>query len=80
MRVPTTTYDSSSAATAEEAMKPQRAFYDEAFRKIAEVNETFMEFVRDGTMTKTILRKLINKRPSLWSRFSAFLETDTLPE
>ena len=47
-------------------------FYQEQ-RAIAGVNETFMDLVRDG-MTREELSKNIARRPSLWSRFSNFLE------
>lgn len=50
-------------------------FYAEQ-RKIAETNSTFLELVRDG-MTREELKRNIERRPSLWSRFEGFL--DKLP-
>ena len=53
-----------------------RMYYGE-FNKMAEGNELFMEFVRNGEMSREQLARLIKHRPSLWSRFSGFL--DILP-
>jgi len=41
-----------------------------------EVNETFLELVRDG-LTRDELQQNINKRPELWGRFKNWL--DKLP-
>ena len=53
------------------APKPQRAMYDEAFRKIAETNDTFLEML--PTMRRRDLERLIEKRPALWGRFAGYL-------
>ena len=45
-------------------------------RKIAEVNELFLQFVKDG-MTREELARNIERRPELWGRFSNWL--DKLP-
>lgn len=51
--------------------KSQRHMMDEASRKIAEVNETFLEML--PTMRRKELEKLIQKRPALWGRFAGYL-------
>lgn len=55
--------------------REQLQMYYGEFKKIAEVNELFMEFVRNGEMTRETLEKLIKRRPSLWGRFAGFLNT-----
>ena len=52
-------------------------FY-QAHRRIADGNLAFMELVEAGDITRSELHKLIAKRPGVYSRFSAFL--DTLPK
>jgi hypothetical protein len=47
-----------------------------AQRNIAEVNETFLQLVKDG-MTREDLKRNIERRPELWSRFESWL--DKLP-
>ena len=63
-------------------MKTQLQMYWEAQRRIADQNEVFMQMVMDETapLTKKELRKLIEIRPSLWGRFSSWLEGDSLLE
>jgi hypothetical protein len=53
------------------APKSQRAMYDEASRKSAEINETWLEML--PTMRRRDLERLIEKRPALWGRFAAYL-------
>jgi hypothetical protein len=53
------------------APKSQRAMYDEASRKSAEINETFLEML--PTMRRKDLERLIEKRPALWGRFAGYL-------
>jgi len=60
-------------------MTQLQMFYAEQ-RKIAEGNRQFLEFVKDGTMDKVTLRRLIAKRPALWGRFANWLDSDHLPE
>jgi len=55
-------------------MPTQVQMFYQAQRRIAEINEQFMEFVRGG-MTREELARNIERRPSLWSRFSGFLTT-----
>ncbi|MDO8414803.1 MAG: hypothetical protein Q7S87_01180 [Agitococcus sp.] len=50
-------------------------FYKEQ-RKLADANTTFLELVREG-MTREELQTNIDRRPSLWGRFSNFV--DQLP-
>lgn len=60
-------------------MKPtQKDMFYKARRQIAEVNNLFLEFVKDGSMTRQRLEKLIERRPELWGRFVIWL--DRLPE
>jgi hypothetical protein len=47
-----------------------------AHRKNADINETFLYMVEHG-LTADDLRKNIERRPSLWGRFSNWL--DRLP-
>jgi hypothetical protein len=51
----------------------QKQMYYQAVRKASECNQLFLQFVKDG-MTREQLEKLIQKRPSLWGRFSNWLE------
>lgn len=55
-------------------MKSQMQIFYEEQRKIGDANETFMELVKDG-LTRQELARNIERRPVLWSRFSAWLET-----
>lgn len=57
-------------------MKTQIQIYLEAQRKIADTNNTFLQFVEEG-MTRNELENLIKRRPSLWGRFEHWL--DKLP-
>jgi hypothetical protein len=50
--------------------------YYQAERRSAEVNETFLELVAEG-LTREELARNIERRPSLWDRFSGWL--DRLP-
>ena len=53
------------------APKSQRAMYDEASRKLAEIHETFLEML--PTMRRKDLERLVDKRPALWGRFASYL-------
>jgi len=63
-------------------LKPtQWQMHQKAVRLSGEINSTFMDMIKGkNAITKTELRALIEKRPELWSRFSAFLDTDALEE
>lgn len=52
--------------------KSQLQIYREVERKIANLNEAFMDLVREG-LTREDLEMLIEKRPELYERFSNFL-------
>ena len=68
------TYRSRGSSHATKAApKSQRAMYDEASRKSAEINETFLEML--PTMRRRDLEKLIEKRPALWGRFAGYLKS-----
>ena len=56
-------------------MNQLQMFYTE-HKKIAECNELFLELAKD--MTKSELQKLIERRPSLWGKYSNWL--DVLPD
>ena len=58
------------------SMKTQREMFYEAHKRLAAANEMFLEFVQGG-MTRQELERLIHRRPSLWARFSNWL--DVLP-
>lgn len=51
----------------------QKQMYYRASRRIAVINETFLELVKEG-MTKQDLIKNIARRPMLWGQFSGWLE------
>jgi len=53
------------------ATKSQRGMMDEASRRIAEGNETFLEML--PTMRRKDLERLVAKRPALWGRFAGYL-------
>jgi len=53
-------------------MKTQEQFFWEEHRKIANLNQVFMEMVKDG-MTAKELEALIEKRPHVYSRFSHWI-------
>ncbi len=57
----------------------QQQHFELARRRLAEGNETFMELVNHPTnpLTKEDLAANIKRRPSLWGRFSGWL--DKLP-
>lgn len=57
-------------------MKSQLQMFYEEQRKISDTNQTFMDLVRDG-LTQEELRRNIERRPFLWSRFANWL--DKLP-
>jgi len=57
-------------------MKTQEQIYWQEHRKIADANELFMDFVKDG-MTREELQKCIDRRPEVWSRYNGWL--DKLP-
>tara|TARA_R110000824_G_scaffold379016_2_gene570830 strand:- start:5010 stop:5189 length:180 start_codon:yes stop_codon:yes gene_type:complete len=50
----------------------QKQMFYNAHRKIAEANEQFLEFVKEG-LTKAELIKLIARRPELWGRFKNWI-------
>ena len=54
-------------------MKTQYQIYEQERRKIAEINITFLDMVKDG-LTKKELQALIERRPALWARFSNWLD------
>ena len=54
-------------------MKSQMQMFYEEDRKIGDLNELFMELVREG-LTRRELEINIARRPSLWGRFSNWLE------
>lgn len=54
----------------------QEQMFYQAGRDVAAVNDDFMFLVQNG-LTREDLARNIERRPSLWSRFSGFL--DTLP-
>ena len=56
------------------ALDQKKMFYAEG-RKIADLNDLFMDMVRNNEITKTDLEKLIEKRPRVYSRFSGYLTT-----
>lgn len=53
----------------------QHMFY-QAERNAAQVSQTFLELVQDG-LTREELARNIKRRPTLWGRFSSWL--DKLP-
>lgn len=53
-------------------VKSQLQIYREIERKIANLNEAFMDLVREG-LTKEDLEAMIERRPELYGRFSNFL-------
>lgn len=57
-------------------MKTQLQMFYEAHRKIADLNNTFMELIRHPTnpMTREDLKALIAKRPYVYGRFAGFLD------
>ena len=59
----------------------QEQMFWEEHDRIAAADVTFQEMLKSGNpITKKELRELIKKRPSVWGRYSAYLETDVLPE
>lgn len=52
----------------------QEQMYYQASRKVGELNQEFMWLAQNG-MTREDLQRNIERRPSLWSRFSGFLAT-----
>lgn len=66
---------------AEQTFDQQQQMFREAQRKCAEISRTFQDMIASGNpITKKELRLLIEKRPEIWGRFEAYLETDVLPE
>jgi Ca2+-binding EF-hand superfamily protein len=61
-------------------MLTQAQHYEMARRKIASLNDAFMELVNHATnpMTREDLQSLIARRPNVYGRFAGFL--DTLPQ
>jgi len=60
-------------------MATQAQLFEEARRRLAETNATFMELVNHPTnpLTKEDLAAGIARRPALWSRYAGFM--DRLP-
>lgn len=59
----------------------QEQMYWKANRTNADINIAFMEMLAsDNPITKRELRRLIERRPELWGRFSSYLSTNALPE
>jgi hypothetical protein len=58
----------------------QAQMYYQAQRKQADGDNLFMEMVKDGSMTKGSLRKLIERRPETWGRYSNWLDSPHLKE
>jgi hypothetical protein len=54
-------------------MPTQEQMYYAAERKAGELNLQFLDFVKDG-LTREELQTNIDRRPSLWGRFSNWLE------
>jgi hypothetical protein len=54
------------------AQPTQLQMFWQAHHQIAECNLLFLQFVKDG-LTKEHLQRLIDHRPSLWSRYSNWL-------
>jgi len=54
-------------------MPTQEQMFYRAHRQVSETNETFLELVADG-LTREELQRNIERRPSLWSRYSNWLE------
>lgn len=57
-------------------MPTQAQMYYEAERRSGELNESFLQLVKEG-MTREELARNIERRPALWSRFASWL--DKLP-
>ncbi len=57
-------------------IKSQDQMFYESHRKLADVNNEFMWLIQNG-ITREDLEANIKRRPSLWDRFSGFL--DKLP-
>lgn len=51
----------------------QLQHYYKSQRKIADINNTFMDMVKNG-LSKKELQMNINRRPELWGRFSNWLD------
>lgn len=59
----------------------QEQMYYRAAQRDAAINTVFLEMIKgDAPLTKSELRALIEKRPELWGRFSAWLDSEVLPE
>ncbi|MEZ2310795.1 hypothetical protein AB6809_29545 [Paraburkholderia sp. RCC_158] len=50
----------------------QEQMFHAAGRRVAEVNDTFLELVKDG-LTREELARNIERRPSLWARYQHWL-------
>ena len=56
-------------------MQTQLQMYEEARRKLAAANQTFVEIMTGANpLTPDELRRLIGKHPSLWKRYEKFAE------
>jgi hypothetical protein len=60
-------------------MKTQTQIFYQESRKLSDANQAFMECIKNG-LNKRELRQLIEKRPSVWGKFSNWLEGESLPE
>ena len=66
---------------AEQVYVDQQEMFRQAQQRSADINRTFMDMMNSGNpITKKELRSLIERRPEIWGRFEAYLETDVLPE
>jgi hypothetical protein len=63
-------------------LKPtQEQMYYRAARLTAECDEVFQEMITgDNAITKKELRQMIAKRPEVWGRYSAYLNSHRLKE
>jgi len=54
-------------------MPTQEQMFYQAHRQLADTNLLFLELVKDG-LTREELQRNIERRPSLWERYSNWLE------
>lgn len=54
-------------------MKTQLQYFYDSHKKIAALNEMFMELIKYGDITNEELKILIEKRPEIYGRFSGFI-------
>jgi hypothetical protein len=60
-------------------MKTQTQIFYQESRKLSDANQAFMECIKNG-LKKRELSQLIEKSPSVWGKFSNWLEGESLPE